>query len=215
LETSGVHSPEVSYFSNDWMRFIFVILSFGLSAGITAQEVIRTAGFCDTSLLRHLQLQVSDGDTEPVLTGDFQLNLLVFLSPECPLSINYTKTLNELATGFKGKVNFMGIIPGKSYSLPQVDSFVHDYKLRFKVYIDKGKKVTKTVDATVTPEVVLFQNDGRIVYRGAIDDWAVAPGKNRQKASDHFLRKAIEASLADKLAVQKNTRPVGCLINNY
>ncbi|MHA4844997.1 redoxin domain-containing protein [Flavitalea antarctica] len=197
------------------MRFIFVILSIGLSVGISAQEVIRTASFCDTGLLRHLELQVSNGSIQPVVASNLPLNILVFLSPECPLSINYTKTLNELATDFKGQVNLIGIIPGRSYLLPQVDSFVKDYKLKFKVFIDTGKKVTKTVDATVTPEVVLFQDNGRIVYRGAIDDWAVAPGKNRRKASNHYLIRAIESSLRDKQALLSNTRPVGCLINNY
>ncbi|RYY21202.1 MAG: redoxin domain-containing protein [Chitinophagaceae bacterium] len=192
-----------------------LILSVIISAVATGQAVIRPTGICDTALLRNLHLPASGSSVQPVLSGHLPLDLLIFLSPECPLSINYTKTLNELADGFSGRVNFIGIVPGKSYSMQQVDSFVHEYKLGFRVYIDPEKKITETVKATVTPEVVLFRNDGRIVYRGAIDDWAVSPGKNKLKANNHYLLKAIEATLSDKNAIIRNTKPVGCLVNNY
>ena len=196
------------------MRFLLVILCLVSFFLLPGQYAVGQVNLINTGWLRTHNLQTSEGKIQPVLDGNFPLNLLVFLSPECPLSINYTKTLNSLAEQFSGKANIIGIIPGRSYSLGQADSFARDYKLRFPVFIDTDKKITGLVKATITPEVILFDRKGEIIYRGAIDDWAVDLGKKKISATDPYLGNAITAHLAGNQVVLKRTRPVGCLIND-
>jgi hypothetical protein len=197
------------------MRWLFLILWFAFSLQLAAQDDIVPIGYVDTAILNHQKLQRAHGGTESVSNGQFPVRIFVFLSPECPISINYTKTLNEIAAKFTERVVITGIIPGKSYPLKDVEKFSREYQLRFNLYIDSHKKITELAKATITPEVIVFQQDGKIIYRGAIDDWAVAPGRKKQKAFNHYLQNAIEAHLQGRLIVLRKTKPVGCLINNY
>lgn len=197
------------------MRCLLVILTVLLCLLVPGQVAVGQVRFIDTGLLRTLKLQTSRGNTEPVLSGEKPVNLLVFLSPECPLCINYTKTLNELAKQYDGKAKIIGIVPGKSYSLTMIDSFSMEYNLGFPLYVDGEKKITQLVKATVTPEVIMFSNDGGILYRGAIDDWAIDLGKKKLSAPRPYLGDAIAAHLAGNPVVLKKTKPVGCLINDY
>ncbi|RYY31650.1 MAG: redoxin domain-containing protein [Chitinophagaceae bacterium] len=193
------------------MSRILLILTLLVPFVTTAQ----IPALVDTSLFSSYSLQHSRGQEEFVTIDKEPLNVLVFLSPECPLSINYTKPLNELASDYAGKVKFIGIVPGKSYSATTVQEFVSEYKVGFDVYIDKEKRFTKAAKATITPEVVVFSTAGNIIYRGAIDDWAIAVGKKKQKAFNKYLNNAIQAFLLGKEISVKSTKPVGCLINDY
>jgi hypothetical protein len=143
------------------------------------------------------------------------LYLLVFLSPECPLSQNYTLVLNDLQKKFSREVSLHGIIPGRMYSEQVVQQFVKDYTMRFPVWIDLKKELSNYVHASVTPEVVLLNKSGALVYRGAIDDWVQAFGKKKAKAKVHYLEDAIKAYLQNKNVAVKKTSPVGCLINEF
>ncbi len=57
--------------------------------------------------------------------------------------------------------------------------------------IDKNKKLTKYIAATVTPEVMLLNGNGEMIYSGAIDDWIQELGKQKLKASRYYLQDAI------------------------
>ncbi len=206
--------PKFLTFKKDCMRYLIVILT-SLPLFLFSQGSLNLPTFVDTAIFRSQPLEQPNGEAGLIQIHDHQLNVLVFLSPECPLSINYTKPLNELAADYPGKVNFIGIVPGRSYDASVVEQFVKEYGLRFQVYIDKEKRITKTARATITPEVVAFNARGEILYRGAIDDWAIAPGKKKQNASKRYLNNAIQAFITGSEIPVKTTRAVGCLINDY
>lgn len=143
-----------------------------------------------------------------------QLSCFLFLSPECPLSINYTSVIRQIEAQYKKSVNFYIIIPGKDYSLMLVKRFAAKYLADENVFRDKDLKVSALLKATITPEVVVLDNsDGQQVYRGAIDNWAVSLGKQRSKITEHYLADAIEGFINHKV-IAANTKAVGCFINN-
>jgi len=141
--------------------------------------------------------------------------VLVFLSPECPLSQNYTRTLNELNGEFQNEVKFIGIIPGRAYSLAEINTFIKEYKIGFIIVGDTARQISAHYTATVTPEVLVLDKKGKIRYRGAIDNWAFALGKTRTVATRFYLRDALFSLTHGQMVVQEVTRPVGCLINDY
>lgn len=144
-----------------------------------------------------------------------KLQALVFLSPECPFSANYTLTLNRLAEKYGEQVQFNGIVPGEMYTPENVMKFVSEYGIGFKVYIDAGKRLPDYLKATVTPEVFLLGPEGGLVYSGAIDNWAVSLGKTRQVITEHYLQDAIDRFLSGKSILVRHTQAVGCLINMF
>ncbi len=142
-------------------------------------------------------------------------SLLVFLSPECPLSKNYSIVLQKIATDFKNSLQIVGIIPGSTFKRKEVKQFADKYGIEFPLLIDKTMNSVTVVDATTTPEVVLMDSKANLIYRGAIDDWAVDLGKKKNKASIEYLRLAIEQSISGMPVRTKMVQPVGCLINNF
>lgn len=144
-----------------------------------------------------------------------ELVLFVFLSPDCPLSRNYIPALNSIYKGYGDKLSIYGIIPGESYPSKEVKEFIDLFSISFPLLKDGKQKLTSYLGATTTPEVFLLKNDGALVYRGAIDDWAVALGKKKIKASKHYLEDAITHSLSNLPFFVKYVQPVGCRINEY
>ena len=81
-----------------------------------------------------------DGEKKEI-TGFDQYNatVITFLSPQCPLSENYTRTLNELENTFKiENVRFINVFPGKYYSRTTIDSFIANYNVKQSVIFDEN-----------------------------------------------------------------------------
>lgn len=143
------------------------------------------------------------------------LHLFVFLSPECPLCKNYSLVLNTLQEKFSSNVRFYGIVPGRTYTEDEIQRFVDEYKIQFPVLQDRQKSLSNYVRATTTPEIVLLNQSGGLVYRGAIDDWVQALGQKKAKPQQHYLENAIIQYLEKKEVLVKQTKPIGCLINEF
>lgn len=137
---------------------------------------------------------------------------MVFLSPECPLSQNYTKTLNELSAKYKGQCQIIGIIPGTAYSSAEIAKFKKDYHIGFELRVDKKFEWTKRLGATTTPEAFLMTRDS-VIYAGLIDNWAASLGVQRTVITEHYLADAIDSALHHHSITTSRTLPVGCLIN--
>ncbi|TCD26767.1 redoxin domain-containing protein [Pedobacter psychrodurus] len=136
----------------------------------------------------------------------------VFLSPECPLCKNYTPVLNALAKQYP-EVKIIGIVPGKSYTIDEINLFAKSYDALFDIYLDKNKSLTNTLKAKVTPEVILVDQKGNIRYRGLIDNWQAKLGVKRKVITEHYLDDAIkDINISNYKFTQ--TIPVGCLIND-
>jgi len=161
--------------------------------------------------LRTIELRTTDEKA-------FRLDLerptaLVFLSPDCPLSKNYASVLNALAKQHPS-ISFVGIFPGRAYSSEEIKQFQKDYAVSFTLLSDPLMQCTHLLKAKVTPEVFLISQDGHVLYRGLIDNWAVSLGKKRQVITNHYLEDAITGLENGKKITVTHTDPVGCLIND-
>ena len=153
--------------------------------------------------------------TSRIFLSDKPLQLFIFLSPECPMSKNYTLTLNKLFQQYNKQVEFYGCISGKGFTTSEIQSFISTYKTAFPLFVDADKKITNYFKASVTPEVLLLNNKGALVYSGAIDNWLEDTGKQRVDVTKRYLMDAIAASLSNKTVAVKKTKAYGCLINDY
>jgi peroxiredoxin len=191
---------------------VVVLIAFSFSKVKAQTEFIQQ--FVSTDSISRIPLTDSKGRSSKYFPTT-ELTAFVFLSPECPICKNYSKTLNELNGQWKQQVTFVGIVPGKSYSRKDINSFADSYKISFPLYTDKSFAFSKKLQATTTPEVVLIDKTGKILYRGAIDNWFVDLGKNRSKPTSNYLESAISQSLSGQTVLIHSTKPVGCLINDF
>lgn len=144
---------------------------------------------------------------------DNTVSVFAFLAPDCPLSQNYTLTLNQLAEKFAPDgVRLYGVISGGWFDENEVDGFVRTYGLDFPVLMDDEYVLANLFEAVVTPEVFTMDPDGRLLYRGAIDDWAGELGQHRTVITQHYLRDALTRILAGESPEVSHTDAIGCYL---
>lgn len=193
------------------MRLLLLISLF--FAAIVALSQQTTTNYSPRQIK---SISLTTPDNQPTaLTLQKQLTVVVFLSPDCPLCKNYAPVLNKLKEDFNQQVNFVGVIPGTAYAKNEIAAYSDRYKISFELFVDKQKKLSQYLEASVTPEVLLLDQNGYTVYRGAIDDWVVNLGKKKLKAEHEYLRTAIQQYLYHQPVLVQITTPKGCYINDF
>jgi peroxiredoxin len=155
-----------------------------------------------------------DGTTHSLDQNDTKrVRAFVFLSTECPVSNGYTKTLNELHTKLSRKgVDLFGVVADSSVTRTQATKHFAEFKTTFPILFDASGLLLQALKPSHVPEAFVLDRDGRLVYRGAIDNAWEAIGRRRPKAEKEFLADAVTAALGGKEVAVAETKPVGCLI---
>lgn len=139
--------------------------------------------------------------------------VLLFLSPDCPLSQKYTLPFRELQNKYKrDNVRFVGIVPGKNHTNSSIKKFASEYHLEIPLLLDEDYELTHNLQATITPEVFIIDKKGKTFYSGCIDNWFVELGKKREVVTEKYLDNALNAILNDQEVEPKYTKAIGCFI---
>ena len=118
--------------------------------------------------------------------------VLVCMSIECPISNEYTPTLNRLAEKFlPSGVSFIGINPNSGQTLREMADHARQFKIAFPFVKDAGAKVSRRLLFQVTPEVCVFDRGGKLAYRGRIDDRYRARGGAAGAVATADLERAL------------------------
>lgn len=184
-------------------KYIGLILVFGVIAFCTTGQPLAD--------LRNLSLTGPDGRATTLGLPEDRPAVILILAPDCPISQKYIPTIKALHQLFGGKVEFVGIFPGY-FSAQEVKVFIEEYGLTFDWYLDHDMSAINALEATVTPEAFLFTRDLQRRYAGAIDNWFYDLGKYRQKATDAYLKDAIESVLSGTTVKTTETQAIGCVI---
>lgn len=196
-----------------WLRnkVFKIIVLICLSGELTAQPIRDI----DWSAISELRLWSASEKKEMKLEKGSGLNLIVLLSPECPMSVNYTLTLKQIHEKFGDQLQITGIIPGRTVKDEAVVRFASDYRLSFPMLSDKDLLLVRMIKGEVTPEAFLFNEDGDLVYSGAIDNWLTELGKKKQKPDKFFLLDAVQNTINGIPVSDRYIKAQGCLVNDY
>jgi protein-disulfide isomerase len=161
-----------------------------------------------------LGLIILSGNTFANRSKQEKIRVILFLDPECPISNAYMKEIKSIYADYSAKgVAFEAVFPMSTVTDQDIKAFLKKYNATFPGYTDANLQKAKRYQVTVMPEVVLLNAAGMVVYRGAIDDWYYGLGKSRAKATEFYLRNAIEATLEGNQVLKSKTEAYGCLIN--
>lgn len=142
-----------------------------------------------------------------------KLTVIYFLSPECPLCINYTLAMRNLENAFASdSLKFYGVFSKEWFSAEEVNTFQLKYELDFEMLFDTKNTLANALSASVTPEVFVLNSKSEVLYSGKIDNWVNDLGKKKLEVSENYLQNALVASLAGNDFEPKQTEPIGCLI---
>ncbi len=139
--------------------------------------------------------------------------LVLILSPECPLCLDYATAFRELDAECAAQgIRVRGVFPGTYFPDKQIRMYLRRFQLDFPAWLDPDYELVHALNATTTPEAILLDAEGRTVYQGGIDNWAYALTRKRLEPTEHYLRDAIAAHLDGRTPDPAYTDPVGCLV---
>lgn len=155
----------------------------------------------------NVRLARTDGPYEDFDPARYQVTVVVFVSTICPVSNAYVDRLKALISQTKGRpVQWLFANANDNESASDTARYAADIKL--PVLVDRYGQMADRFGAVMTPESVVLNREGEVVYKGAIDD-----AQNPARVKIQALRDAIEAVLNGRPVPNRNLRAFGCAIH--
>jgi len=146
-------------------------------------------------------------------TGENGL-LVAFTCNHCPYALAVWPRLIRHAAAFRRMgVNTVAINPNIHPDYPR-DSIsamrekIAAWGIDFPYLADETQQVARTFDAQCTPDLYLFDKDGKLYYHGRMDDY----WKDEAKVTQEELASAVDAMLTGQPAPQPQYPTIGCSI---
>ena len=150
----------------------------------------------------------------PLADAGQAATVVFFVMHDCPIANAYAPEISRIADEYKARGVRCYVLYAES-DLASADARKHaaDYAFRCPVLLDPKFALVRAAGATVTPEAAVFSAKGRLLYRGRIDDRAIALGRHRAEPQQRDLRDALDAILAGKPVRERFTKAIGCYIS--
>jgi len=143
--------------------------------------------------------------------------VFLFTSTDCPISNRYAPEVRRIVSAFGDRgIAFRLVYPSPAEQPPAIREHMaaFGYQGSIQALRDPKLALVKFVKATVTPEAAVVAN-GRVVYRGRVDDRYVDLGLERPSPTTHDLADALTAVLAGRPVAHPTTQAVGCYIADF
>jgi len=141
--------------------------------------------------------------------------LAMFICRHCPFVKHVENELAKIGRDYAGRgVGIVAISANDVTSHPEDSPTklayqAQELKLNFPYLFDESQDVARAYDARCTPDFFLYDGQGRLVYRGQLDD--SRPG-SEIPVTGSDVRAALDAVIAGR-AVSPEQRPsIGCNI---
>ena len=151
-----------------------------------------------------------------VTAGTVQPAVLVFLDTACPVATRYVRTLNKLHGDAQAKgVSLYGVLSSPAIAWRASADFVDDFGITFPVILDSAGDLALRLGPRVMSEAFAISTNGRVVYRGRIDDRFAAVGKLHTRITSHDLRTVIQTMADGGQLEAYTTEAVGCFHHDW
>lgn len=159
-----------------------------------------------------IELQGADGKPyAPLALADRKATVLIFLMHDCPVTNTSAPEMRRVAEEFSPQgVQFFGVYATETAG--EIEVHRKEYSLPFPGLLDPKLRLARVAGATRVPEAAVFSPDGKLQYRGRIDDRAVRLGVTRPEATKRDLKLALEAVVAGKEPAERFTKSIGCYL---
>lgn len=144
-----------------------------------------------------------------------QATVVMFLCNHCPYVIHVNEEIVRLVDDYADRgVAFLGISSNDVENYPQdgpekMQEHAVAVGYNFPYLYDESQEVAKAYDAACTPDFYVFDGNGKLAYRGRLDD---SRPKNDKPLTGKDLRAAIDSVLAGKPVPEPQYPSGGCNI---
>lgn len=161
------------------------------------------------------EFSLTDTDGKTVKLSDYKGKVVVleWFNPTCPVIVQHHKTnttFNELFSQYKDKgvvflaINSSGV--GKDGNGKDLNiKAKKEWKIEYPILLDESGEVGRLYAAKTTPHCYVIDKDGKLAYRGAIDD-----KKTGKPDSKNYVKLAVDQVLRGETVTESDTKPYGC-----
>lgn len=160
-----------------------------------------------TSALKTIPTMPAVGGSAVKLDPKAKGYVVVFVSAKCPCSNSHIAELKELASQFK-EFQFFGVHSNIDETKEMTESYFKKADLPFPLVHDHKAALADELKAYKTPHAFVLSPDGEILYQGGVTNSSNAP-----KATEHFLKAALEDLKDGRKVKIANGRTLGCVIS--
>ena len=154
----------------------------------------------------------ADHDVSQQQLASARAAVLVFVGTECPLTRAYLPTLGQLYDAYASQgIAFFAVYSNVQDGESSIAAHASKYGLRFPAVKDVHNELADALGASTTPETLVVDPRGEVLYRGLVDDqYGVA--YHNVRARHFYLATALDAVIAGQPVAVASTRPQGCSI---
>lgn len=182
------------------------------NGGLVA-ALLLVCGFCSADSGKVVLPNIDGASTTVLRNRGQKAEVFFFITNDCPITNSYAPEIERICTAYTPKkIRFYVVYADPSLSAADARKHAKDYGLKCPGLMDPTHLLVKRFQATVMPEVAVVSPEGKLLYRGRIDDRYIDFGKARYQATTHDLRDALDAVLQGKPVPHPITKAVGCYI---
>jgi peroxiredoxin len=158
-------------------------------------------------------LKTTDGKDWSLSDAKGKVVVLEWVNPNCPVCVRVCKE-GIVADTLKGcKEQFQDVVyvainssAAQPDSLKATAEYLKSHKLEIPALLDEDGKVGQTYGARTTPHCYVIDQNGVLVYQGAIDD---SPSGD---AKTNYVVNAVKQLKAGEKVSPSETKPYGCSV---
>jgi peroxiredoxin len=161
-------------------------------------------------------LPATDGNTYNAsqILSNAKALIVTFTCNHCPYAQAWEDRLNQIVHDYDAQGVHMLAINSNDVSRYPADNMENmakravEKKFVFPYLFDESQVVAHSYGAERTPELFIFDSDGKLRYHGAPDD----NYEDEHSVKHQYAREALNAIIADREVTVPETKPVGCTI---
>ncbi|MEM1294705.1 MAG: hypothetical protein AAGH89_05025 [Verrucomicrobiota bacterium] len=138
---------------------------------------------------------------------------VIFITTDCPIANALVPEMNRLASFVNsqgGKLTLVHV----DWELGEEAAETHaqDFAIQSPVVIDRNHDLVRATSALMTPEVVLMEPSGSILYQGRINNLFTDYGDRRKVVTKHDFKSAIKEFMDGRPVSVPKVEALGCFI---
>ncbi|HSR69987.1 MAG TPA: redoxin domain-containing protein [Acidobacteriota bacterium] len=149
----------------------------------------------------------------PFQTPGVKAHVFLFTRADCPVSNRYLPEIRRLKETYGPRgVAFWRVYPDPDISGAAMRQHGQDFAIDIPALRDPSHRLVEAAGVSITPEAAVYLPEGRLVYRGRIDDRYIEFGKYRRVPTRHDLEEVLRDVIGGRPPAFRATRAVGCYI---
>lgn len=156
--------------------------------------------------------KLTDSKGKEVSLADYKGKIVVleWINRDCPIDrrVIESKLISTVYDKFKDKVVWLAIDSTAAHTTKDYEATIEQFKLGYPVLNDAKGVVGHLYAAETTPHMYIISADGKLAYKGAIDD--DTDGSKPTKVN--YVDKALAELVAGKPVSLAETKAYGCTV---